>query len=117
MRSSSEQWRQHARPSTDYADNLWMVLYWQIDFELRSFSGLAGDTDTSAVLFHDLLHDRQPETRAAFLRREKWFKDPVARRFVHSLATIRNRNARVTLRRLTVTISLRRPQLRRDQHF
>src|SRR5688572_16255766 len=66
------------------------------------------------MLFHNLLHNRQSETSSALLRRKEWFKDPVARRFIHSLPPIRNRDPRIGFWRLTVAICLGWQQLRRN---
>ena len=39
----------------------------QVDLELRALAGLAGYADPPAMLFDDLLHDREAQAGAAFL--------------------------------------------------
>ena len=73
---------------------------------MRNFEpcGFARDADAATVQFNDLLHDRQPQTCAAFLRRKERFEDAVARGLVHSLSLIRDRYPRIRFRRLTVAV-------------
>src|SRR6185369_1062635 len=88
----------------------------QVDTELRSLPGFTRHTDLPAMLLDDLLHDRQSQTRPAFLRRVKRLEDSLARRLVHSLAFVGNLDPRVISTTQTVAIAINSQQLSRDAH-
>ena len=81
-----------------------MDLDWQVDAELRALADFAVDADPTTVLLDDLFHDRQPQPGPALLRGEERFKDPIARGLIHSLAMVRDCDARVTAWRLPIAV-------------
>src|SRR6266542_4359799 len=68
----------------------------QIDRDSGAFSRLALNSHITTVLFHDLLHNREPKPRTSLLCRKEGLEDTVQGCLLDSLTPIRDQNARET---------------------